>query len=38
MGATPSHEVPTEDPEEDSDDDDVIKMQNGRFRVSVIYT
>lgn len=36
MGATPSHEdqVPADDPEEDSDDEDVIKMQNGRFRVS----
>lgn len=39
MGATPSHEneVPTEDPDEDSDDDEVIKMQNGRFRVSVVF-
>lgn len=35
MGATPSHEndIDADDPES-SDDDDILKMQNGRFRVS----
>lgn len=38
MGATPSHENDIADEEpEDSDDDDIIKMQNGRFRVSLLY-
>lgn len=38
MGATPSHEVDVaEDEPEDSEDDDILKMQNGRFRVSCFY-
>lgn len=39
MGATPSHEDDGDDvadPESD-DDDDVIKIQNNRFRVSYLF-
>lgn len=38
MGATPSHEDDGEnvaDPEDSDDDDDILKMQNGRYRVSL---
>lgn len=35
MGTTPSHEVDVaEDEPDDSEDEDILKMQNGRFRVS----
>lgn len=35
MGATPSHENDDVDADpESSDDDDILKMQNSRFRVS----
>lgn len=36
MGATPSHEDVGDDvaEPEDSDDDDIIKIQNNRYRVS----
>lgn len=37
MGATPSHEDDGDnvaDPEDSDDDDDILKMQNGRYRVS----
>lgn len=41
MGATPSNHDDNmadagNEPEEDSDDDDILKMDNGRFRVSLI--
>lgn len=39
MGATPSHENDDNidaDPES-SDDDDILKMQNSRFRVSLFF-
>lgn len=37
MGATPSHEEDAEnvaEPEDSDDEDEVIKIQNGRYRVS----
>lgn len=40
MGATPSHEDDGDnvaDPEDSDDDDDILKMQNGRYRVSYIW-
>lgn len=36
MGATPSHENDIDADPESSDDDDILKMQNSRFRVSFI--
>lgn len=34
MGASPSHEDDVAGTEDSDDDDNVIKMQNGRYRVS----